>query len=209
MISDSSKSSEPLFFGGGSNSVSEERSTPLYMGKSPPVFGGGSDTCSIRKSYPLSGGGSTSSKKDTPEDTPKNDLEEGFKIGFNDGYIKGIQDRNKSSVSSFNSGYITCYMKHVLLPEINTFTIPSLVSSELVNNENIEISVKGIINNSFLHVLSISVVIDDSSLTYIVNAYECTPNNGDRTILYEKIYLDIDNFIIFLSDKINEYLNSN
>ena len=213
MISNNSKSNKPdIFFGGGSTQLSGGGSIPLYMAKSPLLFGGGSTPLSIEKShqhsveksYPLSGGGSTSSEKDIP----KNDLEEGFKIGFNDGYVKGLEARNKSDKSSFDNGYVSCYMKHVLFEKICLFDIPSLVSSILVNNDkNIEISIKGIINNSFLHILSISVVFDDS-LTYIVNAYECSINNGERTNLYEKIYFDMDNFIIFLSDKINEYLNS-
>ena len=196
MISGGSKSSNPdLFFGGGSTLLSGGRFSQLSGEESTPLY--------IAKSTPLFGGGSTSSEKDIP----KNDLEEGFKIGFNDGYDEGLKAKNESDKSSFNDGYISCYMKHVLFEEMCKFNIPSLVSSVLVN-KNIEISIKGIINNSFLHVLSISVLFDDS-LTYIVNAYECSLNDGDRTNLYEKIYFDMDNFIIFLTDKINEYLNSN
>jgi hypothetical protein len=195
MISNSSKLSKPtLFFGGGSNSVSEEGSTPLYMGKSPPVFGGGSDTVSIRKSYPLSGGGSTSSKKDSEEDTPKNDLHIGYDIGLQEGLKKGIVDTINKILKSF-------FYDNEIEGNVHT-------SSKEDGYETIITSVPFVdISPSSIFKIYTSVIIDDEyNLKYKVTIYFFMKDDS----LFEKISeiteLNIHNLLTYLSEQINFYI---
>ena len=155
----------------------------------------------------ISGGSSTKSKycdkkhKNIPKEK-KYEYNE-FQRRFNE----GLKICDASYVSSFNDGYISCYMKCMLLPQIiNKFTMPSLVFSELDSDgKNVEVSIKQLTCNSFLHILSITVILGDN-MTYMVKAYKYTPYKGKREFLHETTHLDMDNLFSFLAQQINLYL---
>jgi hypothetical protein len=132
---------------------------------------------------------------------PLNDLESGYTIGFAEGLKQG---RQNGDVSSFNDGFISCYMKYVLLPEIsNMFTIPNLVSSELSSDgKNININIK---DNSCSHILSITVIRGDS-MTFIVKEYKYTLNTGKGNVLQETTDLDMNCLFSFLNKQITPHL---
>jgi hypothetical protein len=143
-------------------------------------------------------------KESSKDNNPKlgsNDIESGYTIGFADGLEKG---RNEIDGPSFNDGFISCYMKYVLLPEISkSFTIPILLSSELSSDgKNININIK---DNSCSHILSITVIRGDS-MTFIVKEYKYTPNSGKGNILHETTDLDMNSLFSFLTKQIRDHI---
>lgn len=142
-----------------------------------------------------------------------NDLESLYSIGFKDGLEQGLEKgRQNGDASSFNDGWISCYMQNVLLKDLYGIKlIKDLESNKIIKVEisrdgkNIDINIKNTRDDSDLHILSITLVRNDSK-TFIVNAHKLTFRNGNREFLHETTHLDFDSLLEFLITQINRYV---